>query len=413
MAVTETTRESWISRLGNSIKGILVGIVLFIVGFPVLFWNEGNSVRTAKALAEGEGACVPLESVAAVDSDYEGRLIHATAKAETGAILADPEFGVSANAIRLERQVEMFQWEEESRTSEKKNLGGSVTKTTTYTYSKTWSDDVIDSSDFKEAGHDNPAAMAYAPQERQAEEVRFGAFRLNERQIARIGGARDFEFAPDYVCPVATAQRVGNVLYVPGASSAAIAATVATAGATATNSPAATNAAVAVRNVAAAPQIGDLRVSFRVVYPHDISIVAKQHGDTFVGYVAKNGKKVDLLADGVRDSAEMFAAARRGNAIMTWIIRFVGFLLMYQGLSSVLKPLSVIGDLVPFVGTIIGMGAGLVAGTVALACALVTIAVAWIFYRPILGILLLAAAAFLVWRLMNRAKDGAARNGAA
>lgn len=415
MAVTETIRESWISRLGNSIRGVLVGVVLFVAGFPVLFWNEGNSVRTAKALAEGEGACVALDSVASVDQDYEGRLVHATARAETAAVLADEEFGVSANAIRLERQVEMFQWEEESSTSEKKNLGGSVTKTTTYTYHKTWSDSLIDSSDFKEAGHDNPAAMPYESLERVAEEVRFGAFRLNERQIDRIGGGQELALAPDYACPVASAQRMGNVLYIPGAV-AAVAATVAatgSAGTNATNEATVTNAAVAVRNVASAPQVGDVRVTFRVVLPHVVSIVARQRGDTFSAYVAKNGKKVDLLAEGTRDAAEMFAAARRGNAIMTWILRFVGFLLMYMGLSAVLKPLSVIGDVVPFIGTIIGMGAGLVAGTVALACALVTIAIAWIFYRPILGIVLLAAAGFLVWRLMNRARDGGARSGAA
>lgn len=409
MAVTETTRESWISRLGNSIRGILVGVVLFIVGFPVLFWNEGNSVRTAKALAEGEGACVALDSAAAIDSDYEGRLVHASAKAETSAILADEEFGVTANAIRLERQVEMFQWEEDSRTEEKKNLGGSVTKTTTYTYSKAWRDDLVDSSGFKEAGHDNPAAMPYAPLEKQAEEVRFGAFRLNERQIGRIGGEREFAFGQDYVCPVASAQRLGNILYVPGAS-AAVAATVAAAGTNATNGATATNAPVAVRNVASAPQIGDVRVSFRVVTPHDISIVAKQHGDTFVSYVAKNGKKVDMLADGVLDAAEMFASARRGNAMMTWLIRLIGFLLMFAGLSSVLKPLSVVGDVVPFIGNIIGIGVGFVAGTVALACALATVAVAWVFYRPVLGVVLLVAAGLLVWRLMGRARNGAARN---
>ena len=39
MAVTETTTESWGSRLGGSIKGVLIGGALFIAGFPVLFYN--------------------------------------------------------------------------------------------------------------------------------------------------------------------------------------------------------------------------------------------------------------------------------------------------------------------------------------------------------------------------------------
>lgn len=34
MAVTETTTESWGSRLGNSIKGVIVGLGLFVLASP-------------------------------------------------------------------------------------------------------------------------------------------------------------------------------------------------------------------------------------------------------------------------------------------------------------------------------------------------------------------------------------------
>lgn len=33
--------------------------------------------------------------------------------------------------------------------------------TTKYTYEKVWSDDHIDSSEFQQAGHDNPGMMRY------------------------------------------------------------------------------------------------------------------------------------------------------------------------------------------------------------------------------------------------------------
>ena len=152
------------------------------------------------------------------------------------------------------------------------------------------------------------------------------------------------------------------------------------------------------------PRIGDMKVTFRVVYPHDISLVAKQHGDTFVGYTAKTGKKVDLLADGIKDSAEMFEAARSGNTMITWLIRIAGFLLMFFGLSAVLKPLSVLADVLPILGDIVEIGAGIVAGLVALVCALVTIAIAWLFYRPIIGCILLAVAGFFLWKLYQKRK---------
>ena len=150
-----------------------------------------------------------------------------------------------------------------------------------------------------------------------------------------------------------------------------------------------------------------MRVTFEVVYPHDISIVAKQRGDTFVGYTAKTGKKVDLLSDGIRDAAEMFASARSGNSMFTWLVRIGGFMLMFFGLSMVLKPLSVLGDVLPILGDIVEMGAGIVAFLAALVCAIATIAIAWLFYRPVVAVLLLAVAGAVVFWIVAKRKRAA------
>ena len=53
---TEVTHQSWGSRLGGAFKGIVFGIILFIVSFPLLFWNEGRAVKRHKTLEEGGGA---------------------------------------------------------------------------------------------------------------------------------------------------------------------------------------------------------------------------------------------------------------------------------------------------------------------------------------------------------------------
>ena len=108
MAVTETTTESWGSRLGGSIRGILFGIAMFIAGFPLLFWNEGDAVKTAKAIDEGEGACVSLDSNAKVDPEMNGKLVHLTGKADTKDVLTIDTFGVSETAICLKSEVEMY-----------------------------------------------------------------------------------------------------------------------------------------------------------------------------------------------------------------------------------------------------------------------------------------------------------------
>ncbi len=390
MAVTETSTQSWTSRLGSAIKGVAVGAVMFVAGFPILFWNEGNCVKTAKALDEGEGACISVESNAKVDPEMEGCLVHMTGRADTQDVLSDDVFGVSTTAIKLVRKTEMLQWEEHSETREKKNLGGSVTTTTTYSYQKVWSEKPIDSSGFKEEGHENPGVIEFPSEEKFAQDVKFGAFRLNSKQITRIGDVQAYAFPTDFVCKIERVQREGNTIFVPNKMTR--------------------DNELNTRDVATQARIGDMRVQFSYVKPHDISIVAKQRGDTFVPYMAKTKKKVDLLQDGIVDSAEMFENARDANAVFTWLCRLGGFILMFIGLSMVLKPLSVLGDVVPFLGTIIEWGAGLIAGVVAFVCSLVTIAVAWIFYRPVIGIILLVAAGatvFLIWR-KKRAQPGSA-----
>ena len=382
MAVTETTTESWGSRISGSFKGVIVGLALFIGGFPVLFWNEGNSVKTAKAIDEGEGACVAVESNEKVDAENEGKLVHMTGKADTKDVLSDATFGVSATAIKLKREVEMYQWIEESRTTEKKKMGGSVEKVTTYTYKKEWSSHAINSGDFKEQGHDNPGVIEFPSEEHLAVNVSFGAFRLSEKQIGKIGSSRGFAFPTNFTCALPRVQVKGNTIYVPNAETR--------------NNP------LNNRDVATQTRIGDMRVTFRVIYPHDVSIIAKQKGDSFVDYTAKNGKKLNYLANGVEDAASMFETARTNNAIMTWLIRIGGFLMMFFGLSMVFKPMSVLADVLPILGNLVELGTGFVAGLIALVCSLITIAVAWIFFRPVLGIILLVIAGALIGLLIKK-----------
>src|SRR5471030_367255 len=79
---SETSSQGWLARLGGAIKGILIGLVMVIAAFPLLFWNEGRAVRTAKSLDEGSGAVVTTPSDK-VDAAKEGQLVHTTGRAKT------------------------------------------------------------------------------------------------------------------------------------------------------------------------------------------------------------------------------------------------------------------------------------------------------------------------------------------
>ncbi len=411
MAVTVTTHQSWGSRLGNSLKGILAGLVIFVLAFPVLFWNEGRTVHRAKALAEGESVCE--ESPETPDVALDGKLVHVTAEAVSDETLADDLFPVSVTGIRLRRVVEMYQWEEDSKSETKKNLGGSTDTVTTYTYHKRWLDRAEDSSDFQEAGHDNPP-MPIDDAEVQASAVRLGGFELSDAVVGGIGGEKALAFDPGEggfqpPFPAETAV-IGGVVYLrPGlrrpAQDAGKTAPTNAAPETAADVTVATNAApeAAVPSFATAPEIGDVRVSFRYVPNHTVSVVAKQTGSGLGAFQTKNGP-VLLVSDGAKTAEEMFAAAKSANKMIAWLIRLGGFLMMLFGVRMVLGPLEVLADVVPFIGRIVGFGTGLVAAIVAIPCTLVTIAIAWIAYRPVLGIALLVGAVASVVLLVRRGR---------
>jgi hypothetical protein len=360
---TEVTTESWGSRIGSSLGGIVFGILLIIASFPTLFWNEGRAVKTAQSLEEGGGAVVSV-AVDRVDPQNEGKLVHLTGLATTDEILADPVFGISGNAIQLNRSVKMYQWHEKKEQKKEKKVGGKEVTTTTYNYVKDWSSTLINSANFKkQREHENPARMPYKGEIFKASKVTLGAFSLPQAMIGRISDARDVELTQSQI-PASLrgkAQALDGDFYMG-------------------NNP-------------AAPEIGDITVSFRMVSPTNISIIAGQSGNSFAPYKTSVGREIDILKTGTHTAASMFEAAQESNALWTWILRLVGFVVMFIGFKLVFKPLVVIADVLPFLGGIVSVGTGLVSFLIAGPLSLVTIAIAWIFYRPLLGIVLLVVAA--------------------
>ena len=389
MAVTEVTEESWFSRLGGAFKGILTGIILFILAFPVLFWNEGRAVRRAKALETGASAVVSVQADK-IQASNEGKLVHVSGMLVTDDTLTDSQFGITIKGIKLARKVEMFQWKEKTSTKSEKQLGGSVKKTTVYTYEKGWSSSVIDSSRFKEAGHNNPGAFPFESQKWYAGNVKLGAFTLAKNQIERIGDEQPYAFPADYKLPAAVKGKVENgKIVIPAAPAQP-------------QAPAAQAQAPAAP-VVQGPQVGDIRISYAQILPHNISIIAQQTKDTFCAYPVK-GDSILLMSDSIQSADLMFSKAQSANNMMTWILRIVGFLMMLIGLNMVFKPLSVLGDVIPFIGDLIGMGTSVVSFLIALPCWLICIAIAWLFYRPVLGIILLILAVGAIVLLLKKRK---------
>ena len=91
-------------------------------------------------------------------------------------------------------------------------------------------------------------------------------------------------------------------------------------------------------------------------------------------------------------AAQMVQAERDSNKMLTWILRGVGFVCMIIGICLFLNPLAVIIDFIPFLGGIAETGIFLVALLISIPLTSLTIAMAWIFYRPMVGIPLIVLA---------------------
>lgn len=364
---TEVSTTSWFGRIGESIKGILFGLILIAGAGILIFWNEGRAVKRAKTLAEGATSVLTV-SAERVDPANEGKLVHLTALATTTETLADPEFGVSAPALKLRRSAEMYQWQEHESKKTKKNVGGSSTTTTTTSYDKTWSSSLIDSSRFKHPeDHQNPQSMVYSSREAVAKVITAGEFTLSKSLVNRIDQYVDMPFSATEQLPEDLRSKAkladGKVYF--GADPGS-------------------------------PQIGDVRISFAAVKPVMVSLVSRQVKNTFEPFVSKAGGELELLEVGQFSAAELFRQAEQMNLLLTWGLRLGGLVLMWLGLALIFRPLSVLADVVPFIGRIVGFGTGLIALLLATLGSACIAAVAWFFYRPLLSIVLVAVAGVLV-----------------
>ena len=514
--VTVTSHESYFSRLGGSFKGILTGLVFFVLSFPLLFWNESNYVKSLRTLKEGRNSYVTA-SYDQLDPSLDGKLVYVAGRAVTGDVLDDPVFDIHTNAMQLVRKVEYYLWTETSTTKTKTNVGGSQDTETTYTYAKEWVDSPVDSSRFeKPEGHENPVSFPVDGRSVVADSATFGAYSFPRDRIDGIGRLQPLELPPPVAAAEAPAapakaepatavqdeamatalkkkmssivipetsyrdasiedvikdlcessrdyddknlpenQRGVNIVLKRGSATTPatgadipdiLPITINAHGLTLLqaldtvmmlgslkyrirdntvfviplNEPddiivsgadkVAPTADPNVPKTAPAgtkrdgtrgyyigadplkPAVGDMRVAFEFVPAQaDVSVVARQSGNSFSQYQTKN-KPLFLQRNGIVDPETMFDDAVKGSKLTVFILRIIGFLVMFAGLKAILNPLRVLADVIPLVGRIVNAGISAIAGLIAFALSLVTIAIAWLYYRPLIGVPLLVVA---------------------
>ena len=453
MAYQEVTTTGYGTRVGNSFKAIGSGFLMFVLGTALLWWNEGRAVKTEKMLDEAGNAYVEMENPNKKDASLEGELICGTAMATTEDSLVDAQFGIGAKAISIRRNVEYYQWVEHSQTKREDKLGGKEVTTTTYTYTKEWVSSPIESSDFHDPAYQNKNSVLTTIDESEqwAENVKWGAYTLSESLFHRISSreAIDLAIAEDLLKqfdkstqaayerahglvntainkisqPAQPVQQPAQVA-IPDSIKALLPDSVrakldSIQAVTDSLNKQMANAenkmdlqyvhqasnVLYFGRVPGSPEVGDVRVTFEKVVPAKVTVMAVVDGDSFKPYKAKNGKRFQTLVMGKKSGDEIIEGEKEANNMILWALRILGIVIIIGGLKGIFGFLETILKVVPFIAGIFGWGVGIVCTVVGIVWSLIVIALAWLFYRPVLAISLLAIAGFLIWVFAFKGKD--------
>ena len=343
------------NQVKNVFGGLIAGIVMIVIGLILLFWNEGNNVRNIKTVNEIRNIAIDVDSKNILPEN-DGKLVAASGELEIiSGQITDSQFGVSVISTILEREVEVYQWEEEKKTEDEEN---------TYSYTQKWSDKVINSSSFTEKeGHTNPNRFPYEKKDIYARNVKLGNYQLSEYQIIRMNDNAVYGNLSAYRLPYGY-KIVDKYI---------------------TNSQDINN-----------PKIGDVRISFTYNSSLVGSILAMQDGNYLIDYISEEGKTINKIEPSIKNAEQMINEIEKSNETLKWILRIFGTVFEIFGIAFAFVPISKMASFIPLFGGVIGKAVMLFALLAGFAISLTVIALAWLAYRPIIAISLLAAVTGLI-----------------
>jgi len=342
----------------------IVGIVMLAIGCGILFWNEGRAVRTAAALEEGLRDVLIPETTDVVFDENNGALVIVRGKLNIEDSLKDEYYGISMPAVKMRKVVQVYQWREtEDTVSHQKDDANHVERS--YSYDTDWFDYHIDSSNFANTlGHHNPHLDSWPANSSLVTNVRVkvGGFLLGTDLKGKF---TDFKpFTSDFK-PAHAEFKIYAGLYYHSDN-------------------------------LWSPEVGDYRVQFSYAGRHgdEVTVVGRQSGREIRPYQTQAGEDILLLRPGHREVEEVFNSEHYNNRTTTWIYRPAGWLVSFLGLSCMSSLLEMFLDQHPLLRKIVSLSVTSLHFSVSISVTLFIIGIAWLFYRPLLAILLLLVGSF-------------------
>ncbi len=360
---TEVTKVSYRSRITNSFKGMVVGFILFVASFVLLYWNEDRTDLSSIAKTATEIASDVLNT----DPSLNGKLVSITGIVNSDQLIGDNLFLKPGRYIAVERKVEMYAWVEKVETESKIEAGGSETIEKTYTYHKEWTEEPRQVFKYPQ-GHKNPQKT-------------FKNY-TNKVAIARIGV---YNFDPQTVTLPPFSKlplNEENITLERGAILVEDFYLFLTEGKGGTFGT---------------PEIGNLRISYNVFHSDfEGTIFGKLNENRIDSYLDQAGNRLYRIFPETRESA--ITTLHKEYKTSKWIFRIIGFLMMWGGLVTLFIPISIVLDIIPTVGALSRYIISIITFITTFILTIITIFVSILLRSPIILIIivLMATAGILI-----------------
>ncbi|HET8986577.1 MAG TPA: TMEM43 family protein [Trueperaceae bacterium] len=348
----------------NQAGSIAVGGALLLAAVAMLFWNEGRTVRTSRALDEGSRSVVSI-GIDELGAQRAGTLVHSTGPLTASGPIADPILGIGFDGVMLVREVETFQY----RAVEHDPEGGSSTEA----FTVEWTTRPSASPTGEAARLPLPVGdtTLYGP------DVRFGGLSVSQPLLARYRATAPINLTADQLYAIAVHLDLrevavdGEYLYLPFGA-----------------------------GTPARPQVGDYRVKLAVVPAGVVSLVGRKTGTLLEPFTARSGTSVGIISAGVLSSAAMFETAAAENSAFSTALRFVGAGIAIGGFRLILGRILGFLGFIPLLGGAFRLGLTAVAGALGVSMAVSVIAASWLFHRPLAAMPAITVAVALGWLVL-------------
>jgi len=273
-----------------------LGIILIILGILLICYSFKRTNNNNALIKYIRNNTIDVNN-GLLDSKNDNKIVRVYGNITTDSEneIVDNEFGIHVDSVKLKRVVEIYQWDMECDEDDENCK-----------YKKVWSEELIDSDDFKE-GYENPKEVPYQSKEFYSNNSKLGDYNLNELVLKKLKydnniNRDDLYYQYNYEHDDSKYYNITDNYITSYEEDRYI-------------------------------KIGDFRIHYEYVDNKDITVLGLQSNNTFKEFNFNN-KKYLYVYEKEYDINDITKGLKKGNNVLKGIFIFLGVLLVWFGYNS-------------------------------------------------------------------------------